>query len=121
MTGRRARPLLAGLLAIFAGSAPAPAEGPSDLEALARCIADSGAIFYGAHWCPYCREQKEYFGEYASLLPYVECYAGRKSEGKSAECRSAGVKKFPTWHFPDGTVATGVKRPGTLARATGCQ
>jgi thiol-disulfide isomerase/thioredoxin len=121
MIPRLARPLLAGLLAIFAGSAPAPAESPSDLEELARCIANSGAIFYGAHWCPYCRKQKEYFGAYASLLPYVECYAGRKSEGDSDECLSAGVDTFPTWYFPDGTVSTGVKRPRTLARATGCR
>jgi hypothetical protein len=120
MTTRRARAALAGLLALFAGPLPAPAETPGDLEALALCIANSGAIFYGAHWCPVCRKQKEYFGEYASLLPYVECYAGTKSEGKSDECRRAGVKKFPTWHFPDGTVVTGAKRPDTLARATGC-
>jgi hypothetical protein len=100
--------------------APAGAKKGLDLEELAACIADSGAVFYGAHWCPYCHEQKESFGPYASLLPYVECYEPGKRKGMLAVCREAGVKSFPTWQFPDGSKATGAKSPEALARATGC-
>lgn len=99
----------------------APARsGEIDLEELAQCIADSGAVFYGAHWCPYCKKQKAYFESYASLLPYVECYDAGKRKGMRSECREAGVKSFPTWHYPDGKVVTGARNPKTLARATGC-
>jgi len=94
--------------------------GNLSLRKLSRCIADSGAVFYGAHWCPYCHKQMETFGDYADRLPYVECYDGPKSEGMNDECSDAGVKSFPTWHYPDGTVTTGAKSPETLAEVTGC-
>lgn len=60
------------------------------------------------------------FGAYADRLPYVECYDGPKREGMNDECKEAGIESFPTWHYPDGSVATGSKSPETLAGATGC-
>ena len=42
--------------------------------ALAQCLADKGATFYGAYWCPHCNNQKLSFGNKAAKkLPYVEC------------------------------------------------
>ena len=40
------------------------ARGPEDpyLRGLAERVADSGAVFYGASWCPHCQEQKAMFG-----------------------------------------------------------
>lgn len=115
------------LLVLFAAASLLSAQAPTaahgedfDLEQLALCIADSGAVFYGAHWCPACRKQREFFGSFAALLPYVECYDGSKSEGKTSECHHVGVRSFPTWHYPDGSIVTGAKNPKKLARATGC-
>jgi hypothetical protein len=47
---------------------------PNPKTALAQCLADKGATFYGAYWCPHCNNQKLAFGSRASKkLPYVEC------------------------------------------------
>jgi len=125
---RRVTPLrLATLVALACGLAlAAPSvraddvEIDLDLKALAQCIDASGAVFYGAHWCPYCRKQMEAFGKYARYLPYVECYDGPRNEGMNRTCRRADVESFPTWHYPDGRVVTGQKEPITLAIETGC-
>ena len=109
---------LTALAMLGTGSAAARAE--LDLAGLASCISDSGAIFYGAHWCPVCREQKEHFDGYSYLLPYVECYDGPKDDGINAECTKADIKSFPTWVLPNGSVETGAQTPEALAVATGC-
>ena len=103
-----------------AGPAAARADRQRELSELARCIHDSGAIFYGAHWCPVCRKQKEHFDGYAYLLPYVECYDGPKDDGMNAQCKKAGIHHFPTCVFPDGSVETGAQTPEELAEQTGC-
>ena len=91
-----------------------------ELGDLTRCIRDSGALFYGAHWCPVCAEQKEYFERYAGMLPYVECYDGPKSSGMNARCKSTGIKSFPTWVFRDGQRKSGALEPLELGYETGC-
>ena len=101
------------------GAIPAAA-ADVDLAGLATCIRKSGTVFYGAHWCPICREQKESFDGYAYLLPYVECYDGPKDAGMNATCKSEGIKSFPTWVFPDGSRKTGARELESLAAATGC-
>src|SRR5687767_6111588 len=61
--------------AIHAQAASRTPRGPEDpyLRGLAERLDDSGAIFYGASWCPHCQEQKAMFGASADRLPYVEC------------------------------------------------
>ena len=93
--------LLAGLVAVatvgvsFAAFEAAGPGGPYQ-EALARHLRDSGARFYGAHWCPACREQKRLFGGAASELPYVECDAAGAG-ARPDLCAQANVRSFPTW------------------------
>ena len=89
-----------------------------DAGAFAQCIADSGAVFYGAHWCPYCAKQKAAFGSASKLLPYVECYRSGTRE-KLSRCKH--IKSFPTWHFSDGSEQIGVKSLEKLAKLTGCR
>jgi len=121
VTARRAAAAVAWLVvAAAAAAAAAAAQEPVDLGALAQCVSDSGALFYGAHWCPYCRQQKEYFEGNAGALPYVECYDGPRSKGMNAACRNAGVRSFPTWVFADGSVKTGLRSPSQLAADAGC-
>jgi len=102
------------------GAAPAAA-ADADLGTLAGCIRESGAVFYGAHWCPVCRKQNEYFDGYAYLLPYVECYDGPKDDGMNATCKQERIERFPTWVFPDGSRKTGAREPRSLAAAAGCR
>jgi hypothetical protein len=88
-----------------------------DLAAFAQCITESGAVFYGAHWCPYCAKQKAAFGASAYLLPYTECYE-RGTRDKLDDCDH--VRRFPTWEFANGTVRTGVQSFEKLAALTEC-
>lgn len=70
--------------------------GPSDARlALAERLSRSGAVFYGAWWCPHCQHQKDLFGRLASpLIPYVEC--DRDDAGRR-RCQQAEVRAYPTW------------------------
>jgi uncharacterized membrane protein/glutaredoxin len=90
--------------------------GAGSEAALARHLRESGAVMYGAYWCPHCQEQKALFGDAARDLPYVEC----DPNGVNARpdlCEKAGVKAFPTWVIGDKRLE-GVQTPGALAEAS---
>jgi len=108
-------PLIVTLgLATLVSTRPVAAE---DLSAFALCIADSGAVFYGAHWCPYCAKQKAMFGASSHLLPYLECFEPG-TRNKLDECRH--VRRYPTWAFGDGSLRNGVLSLKKLATLTNC-
>ena len=92
---------------------------PGKLDTFATCIKDSGALFYGAFWCPHCQNQKAMFGASAKYLPYVECST---PDGKSQVpiCTAAGVQGYPTWKFSNGTVETGEVPLARLSELTSC-
>ncbi len=92
---------------------------PGEFDEFAMCIKDSGAIFYGAFWCPHCQTQKALFGKSADLLPYVECSTPSKSQTKV--CNDAGIESYPTWKFSDGTMVTGQQSFQQLADKTKCE
>ena len=59
----------AGWLLILIGCA-IPAYGDTqEMYDFTECIVDSGAVFFGAHWCRSCEKQKARFGEVAFMLP----------------------------------------------------
>lgn len=92
---------------------------PGAYDELAQCIAESGATFYGAYWCPHCAAQKEMFGASARLLPYQECSLPN-AQGQTQVCTDAGVKTYPTWVFSDGNRLEGTQTMASLGEATGC-
>ena len=84
-------------LGVFAVS---PAGASPYQVALARHLASTRAVMYGAFWCPHCQEQKEMFAEASGMLPYVEC--DPKGAGARPDlCEKASVKSFPTWVIGD--------------------
>lgn len=85
------------------------------VEALASCLKDSGALFYGAYWCGHCENQKEMFGASVKSLPYVECTQEQQ------RCAQANIEGYPTWVFADGTRQTGVQSFEALAEISGCE
>jgi uncharacterized membrane protein/glutaredoxin len=93
--GALAAAILAPLGAAFIYAMPA-SDGAGFEGALARHLRDTGAVMYGAHWCPHCSEQKALFGAAAKDIPYVECAADTVN-GRPDLCEKAGVKVFPTW------------------------
>lgn len=93
---------------------------PGKLDSFATCLKDSGALFYGAFWCPHCQNQKAMFGSSAKNLPYIECSTA-DGAGQLQTCVDAGVTGYPTWKFPDGTVETGEVALERLSELTSCQ
>lgn len=87
--------------------------------ALAQCLKDNGAIFYGAFWCPHCKKQKEDFGSAVPALPYVEC-STPDGNSQTPICAAKGIKSYPTWKFADGSELTGEQTLETLAQKANC-
>lgn len=125
---------LTGVLAIYApvrggGAAPAIANGQAGPPvtvasgtaeiALAQHLVESGAVMYGAWWCPHCHDQKQIFGaEAAEIVPYVECAEDGVNPQVSL-CRSkAQITGFPTWEI-DGEFYPGAQRLQRLAELSG--
>ena len=75
---------------------------PGKLDAFAQCINDSGTKYYGAFWCPNCKNQEAMFGRSAKLLPRTEC-STPNGKGQLPICQDADIKGYPTWDFPDGS------------------
>jgi hypothetical protein len=115
------------IVAVFAGiyTITGPAGGSKtnasqdELEALAVCLTDSGAKFYGAFWCPHCQDQKKDFGSAVEKVPYVEC-ATPDGRGQTQVCTDAQIESYPTWVFPNGERVSGRLALTSLATATGC-
>ena len=91
---------------------------PAQLAALADHLRESGAVFYGAYWCPHCQAQKQMFGAAASSLPYVECDP-RGANAQPNACQAAGVRAYPTWVIGGQTIE-GEVTPSELARPKEC-
>jgi len=83
------------LHAFYAGWFQAP-EDPR-LRALAQHLERTGAVYYGASWCPSCQEQSRLFGQAARHLPYVECSPQGRSGGTAFECVANDISTYPTW------------------------
>lgn len=92
---------------------------PGDLDSFAQCLRDSGAIYYGAFWCPNCKNQESMFGRSANLIPRIECSTpdGRR---QVPACAEANITAYPTWDLPDGTRVTGTQSLSFLSEATSC-
>lgn len=81
---------------------------------LAKCIADSGAKFYGTSTCSHCNSQKAKFGADAKYLPYIECQ-------NNYDCTDAGITSYPTWIFADGQRMAGGLEVSEIAQLAGCK
>lgn len=87
---------------------------------LAKHLQSTGAVFYGAYWCPHCHDQKQLFGrEAAQFIPYVEC-AQDAPNTEMARCQAANVQGFPTW-VVNGQTVRGTQSLEELAQLSGYQ
>ena len=73
-----------------------PPEDPR-LRALAEHLERSGAVYYGASWCPSCQEQHRRFGSASRHLPYVECSPQGRGGVVAFECVANDISTYPTW------------------------
>lgn len=93
---------------------PTQASSPA-IEALASCLTNNGATFYGTERCPHCKDQKKLFGEAISKVNFVDC------DKNAPSCNAAGVKWYPTWKFADWSELVGTQTLEALADKAGCQ
>ncbi len=91
--------------------------GSIDLVALAQSIADSGARFFGAAWCPVCTDQKELFEDGGKLLPFEEVTNPDRTLNQLGIDNN--IQTFPTWVFSDDTRLEGLQSIQALAAAAG--
>ncbi|PIN89929.1 hypothetical protein COU60_02445 [Candidatus Pacearchaeota archaeon CG10_big_fil_rev_8_21_14_0_10_34_76] len=108
--------IIVGIIALIIFSSSG-AEGKYDT--FSQCIANSGAVMYGAYWCPHCQDQKEMFGKSWEHVNDIECSLPNRA-GQTAECNEAGIQSYPTWEFADGSRQTGVLSFQQLSQLTGC-
>ena len=80
---------------------PAP-----DLVQFAKDLEQAGVIFYGAHWCPVCTNQKELFQDGKDNLPFIEVTNPDRSIAQIGIDNN--ITAYPTWVFPDDTRETGL-------------
>ena len=98
---------------------PATESTPETIK-LAEQLNTVGANFFGAHWCPACKEQMKLFGKQAGRrLNYVECGLPEKYPEQGNQCRDAGIQSIPTWTRPGSTRLEGVQSIKTLERWSG--
>ena len=111
--------ILGALVIILAGAYILNKPTDTKYDGFAQCIKDSGAVFYGAFWCPHCKVQKDMFGSSVKLLPYVECST---PDGKSQIplCTAKGIQSYPTWVFANGDRLSGEVSMKDLSTRTGC-
>jgi thiol-disulfide isomerase/thioredoxin len=113
------------VVALIIGGIAWSASGPGQYDTFATCIKNSGATFWGAWWCPHCKEQKALFGKSVANLPYHEC-SSPDGANQLGDCKAAGIESYPTWDFKDVTnPATTTRKTGSLsledlAKFTGC-
>lgn len=113
--------LTAALLAGCTTGASTPqVQAPQSYEAqLATHLKNTGAVMYGAYWCPHCAEQKEWFQEAIDLVPYVECDPnGEKSQAQL--CRDKNIQGYPTWEI-NGQFYPGTQTLAELAELSNFQ
>ena len=115
--------LIVGTIITVLMQSTATPPGPGKYDTFAQCIKDSGAVFYGAFWCPHCQEQKKLFGSSAKFLPYVEC-STPDTKGQYQVCKDKNIKSYPTWMLKDGTTLPVENSAGvslkTLSEKTSC-
>ncbi len=89
----------------------------SQEEALAKHLTKTGAVMYGAYWCPYCSQQKKIFGENFLYVKYVECDP-RGENSNPRLCQYKGISKYPTWEI-EGKMFEGVYTLKELQKISG--
>jgi Zn ribbon nucleic-acid-binding protein len=100
---------------------PEPAtESTAQTIKLADQLNTVDARFFGAHWCPACKEQMKLFGKQAGRkLNYVECGLHDKYPDQLSQCRGENIRSIPTWTRPGSTRLEGVQSINTLERWSG--
>jgi len=111
--------IVAGLIVVRNTTSSVEENRVTKYDSFAQCLTDAGAKFYGAYWCPHCKDQKELFDNSAKI-PYIEC-STPNGQGQLAICIDEGITGYPTWKFADESIANGNQTLEQLAEKTSCE
>ncbi len=112
--------VLVGGLIVVRNSTERGAGKVTDLDPFIGCLAEKGATFYGAFWCPHCQAQKALLKNSAKISEiYVEC-STPDMKGQTQVCIDKEITGYPAWDFADGSRADGEQTLEELAEKTGC-
>ncbi|MEE8442945.1 MAG: vitamin K epoxide reductase family protein, partial [Dehalococcoidia bacterium] len=93
-------------------------DGPeSSTTILAKHLSETGAVMYGAYWCPHCADQKAIFGDAIEYINYVECDP-KGEDGNPFQCALKRIQVYPTWEI-GGRMYEGVFQLQALAELSG--
>ena len=106
--------VVAGLLAAAVFFYGRPQEAAGNYDDFASCLGSSGAVMYGADWCPHCQNEKRAFGASFRFVTYVECPDNPKL------CLEKGIEGYPTWILADGERLVGEQGIERLSQKSGC-
>ncbi len=103
------------------------------IEELAKCLTENGAVMYGAHWCSHCQATKKKLGISFGYINYVECEPKCKQDedgsilsvceghkGQPELCLERDIMSYPTWIFSEDSRETGELTFETLDAKSGC-
>lgn len=113
--------LVIGIIIIVAGIGvlASKSQDPGKYDEFAQALKSSGAVFYGAFWCPHCQTEKELFGNSKKYLPYVEC--SNPDQSVTAVCKEKKIESYPTWFFANGITIDSPNAPTVCAVAPGIE
>lgn len=80
--------LMVGFLVFYS-----PKKAMGELDEFARCLTESGAVFYYTETCPFCIQEKNSFGDSFYLLESVNCTINYQA------CVRENIEAVPVWIF----------------------
>lgn len=86
----------------------------------ARCLTEKGVKIYGASWSGHYQDQKKSFGVSFGFIDFKDCAISGNPMALAPECKSAGIKVFPTWEFSGGARKEGNASLEELSKLSGC-
>ncbi len=95
----------------------AEGEPARDLVQFAKDLTAAGVQFFGAHWCPACTLQKEYFDDGKDNLPFIEVTGPDRQRNEIGIAE--GIFDYPTWEFPNGSRVSDVLTIAELSQLSG--
>ncbi len=103
---------LAGAVGLYLLYPPAPE--PEATNAFVDCLAQKGYAFGYLETCPYCRRQKELFGDHLARLEIHDC-------ASDAWCAENNISTVPTWVVAStGQRLVGLQPLSRLSAHSGC-
>ena len=96
------------------GHSISDADGESNLNGFAQCLADKDIVMYGSEYCGHCKTQKQMFGESFQHINYIECSIDENKD------KCSGLRGVPAWEIPGQDIKYGTTELEKLSELSEC-